>query len=54
VKKPAFLTVAKAKPRLVVQPKAVAAPVEEKKEDSDSGGGGLGLLGAYGSGSDSQ
>ena len=54
VKKPAFLTVAKAKPRLVVQPKAVAAPVETKKEDSDSGGGGLGLLGAYGSGSDSQ
>jgi hypothetical protein len=28
--------------------------VETKKEDSDSGGGGLGLLGAYGSGSDSQ
>ena len=54
VKKPAFLTVAKAKPRLVVQPKAMAAPVETKKEDSDSGGGGLGLLGAYGSGSDSQ
>jgi hypothetical protein len=54
VKKPAFLTVAKAKPRLVVQPKAVSVPVEEKKEDSDSGGGGLGLLGAYGSGSDSQ
>ena len=58
--KPAFLAAAakpKPKPKLVVRPKAVPKPAEETKpaeeaDAEDSGGGGLGLLGDYGSSGD--